>query len=269
VQVNSVTSIKRLLLTAAVLTLPNVVQAGFVSGLGSATFNAGNGSVVVTGGQGVMSGCIDWFNGPTPPSCPQPDGTMAAFTVNSPATAPFAPGQTGHIQDLNFAMAFPLVDFINVGTGSGTVFFDLKDLRTNMGADIGSCTQATGDLNQDVSCTPSGSPFTITNGPYDPNNGNTVDTVTISLTLDAYGYIGNSGTNYDAANRYVGIFSTQQAVSGNIDSILATIRDGGSVSASWSAAFSPVNAPEPGTFGMLGLSLVGGSYFWRRRMSKR
>jgi hypothetical protein len=255
------------------LLAPVAVQAGFITSLGTATFNAGNGSVVVNG-NGMTNGCIDWYNGNSAPSCPQSPGTTANFTVNSPATTPFASGQTGTIQDLNFNTMFPVVDFIQIMTTSslanpsGLVYFDLKDIRTNTGAAIGSCTPGTGDMTQDVSCTPAGSPFTLTNGPNDPNNGNVPDTVTISLTLDAYGYINSSGNNYDAANLYVGTFSTQTALSGTIDSILTQIGNQQPVSAAWSATFAPATAPEPSTFMTMGFTLLAAGYCLRRKIGK-
>jgi hypothetical protein len=113
-------------------------------------------------------------------------------------------------------------------------------------------------------CTPANSPFQITNGLVDPLTG-LVDTVSVSLTVDAYGYTGSSGTNYNAANLYVGTFTTQQAIQGaTIQSILSTIASGGSVSASWSATFTPVApTPEPGTYLLIGAGLVAIGCFKR------
>jgi len=252
------------ILPAAVLfIMPIGASSALITNAGTAILNAGNGSVVVTGG-GQTSGCIDWYQG-APPSCPQSPGTTSNFSVQGGSTAPFVSGETGTIEDLNFNTAYPVVDFITIMTPAGMTQFDLKDLRTNLGAAIGSCSQATGDLNPGVTCTPSGSPFQLTNGLIDPGTG-TVDTVTISLTIDAYGYIGNSGTNYNAANPYVGIFTTQQAVAGNIDTVLQTLGAGQGVSASWSATLSPSTpTPEPGTLWTLGGALLGCGVALRRR----
>jgi hypothetical protein len=258
-------SLLRLVVWSGVISgilIPVSARAAFITNAGTAILNAGNGSVVVTGG-GMSSGCIDWYN-TTAPSCPQAAGTTAAFSVNGGSTSPFASGETGAIKDINFNTSFPVVDFITIVTPSGIAHFDLADLRVNLGPDIGSCTQASGDTHSGVSCTPTNSPFQLLNGIADQNG--VVNTVTISLTIDAYGYLGTSGTNYNAANRYIGVFSTQSSVNGNIDSILAAIQGGQGVSASWSATLSPsAAAPEPATYGTLGMSLIGLGYLLRRR----
>jgi hypothetical protein len=174
------------------------------------------------------------------------------LTVEGGSTSPFINGSTGTIQNIPFTTVFPEVDFIAIG---GLDFFDLLDIRFNAGPNIGACTSPS-DTGQGVSCTPSGSPFTLTNGLVDPRNG-LVDTVSVSITVDAEGYTGSSGTNYNQADRYVGIFTTQQAVSGNIDNILTTIATGGSINASWSATFTPASQiPEPESFLLLGAGLT-------------
>jgi hypothetical protein len=99
----------------------------------------------------------------------------------------------------------------------------------------------------------------LTNGLIDPNTG-VVDTVSVSFAVDAWGYTINSGTNYNEADMYVGTFTTQQAIQGaTIASILNTIADGGSVSASWSATFSPETSspvPEPPPFILMGAGFM-------------
>jgi hypothetical protein len=249
-----------------------VSASGFatpLTNLGSATLNAGNGSVRVTG-NGSTSGCIDWYSGVAPSSC-QPDGTTSTFTVNGPSTAPFIPGQTGTIKDLNFNTPFPVTDFIDVAIGGGaTARFDLTNLRVNTGAAVGNCSSAVGsngltDMSPGATCTPAGSPFQITNGLA--NSSGVVDTVTISLSFDAYGYTGTSGVNYSDATKYVGIVTTQGALSGyNINTILNTISTpGGSIDAAWSATLSPVSGvPEPGTYPLLGLGLIATGTIMRR-----
>jgi len=258
----------QLLCIAAVLVSPTLSHATLITNFGPGTFNAGNSSVAVTGGMGVMAGCIDWYNGPIAPTCPQPTGVTAMFSVDNPSAGPFNSTETGTIQDLNLGVTFPVVNFISIMTPSGLAIFDLKDLRTNTGPAIGDCTPGTGDMLQDVSCTPAGSPFTIINGANNPATGKP-DTVSIVLTADLYGYIGSSGVAYNAANPYVGVFTTQFALSGTIDSIESTILSGGTVTAAWSAAFAPVAAvPEPATFGTIGFSLIGVGYLLRRRIAK-
>jgi archaellum component FlaF (FlaF/FlaG flagellin family) len=255
-------------ITTIVIGLSQTAFGAPITNLGSAMLNMGNGSVLVNG-NGVTVGCIDWFNGTVPPTACAPGGTTGTFTVESPSTAPFVAGMMGTIQDINFNSPSPLVNFITIDLGGGTTaHFDLADLRVNTGADIGSCTVATGDTSSGATCTPAGSPFQITNGIAPP--GGAVNTVSVSLSLDAWGYTGTSGTNYNAANRYIGIFTTQGAVNGafNIESILSTIRAGGSITASWSATLTPVPAsvvPEPQSYFLIGLGMVSIVLLQRRR----
>jgi hypothetical protein len=242
-------------LALTVLTMVGTASAVPITNLGSAVVSAGNGSIFVTG-NGVTSGCLDWFNVAAPSGC-QPSGTTATFSLQGGSTAPFVAGQAGTIADLNFNTPLPFVNFMQVPAAGGA-HFDLISLRTNTNGSIGSCTGA-GALLGGASCTPAGSPFQITNGVA--NASGVVDTVSVSLTVDLWGYTGTSGTNFDAANRYIGIFTTQGAVMGgtNIASILATISSGGAITASWSATLTPTTTPaipEPGTYVLLGLGLI-------------
>lgn len=257
----------------ALIGLSGSASAAPITNGGSAILNAGNGSVQVSG-NGITSGCIDWYNtGLAPASC-QPNGTTGSFSVEGSSSAPFLVGQTGTIQDLNFSPPLPLVDFITIALGGGlTAHFDLTGLRFNGPTSIGDCTAANGpdglnNMSPGATCTAANSPFQITNGLAGP--GGIVNTVTISLTIDLWGYTGSSGTNYNAANRYVGIFTTQGAVTGgnNIASIEATIGGGGAVSAAWSATLAPVatpSVPEPGSYLLAGLGLLSVASLLRRR----
>ena len=206
--------------------------AAQLTGFGSAILDAGNGSVVVRAG----------------------------------STAPFTAGDVGTIDNLNFNMTFPLVGFMvinNLPNRPATIDFDLKVIRTHGSTAIGGCTGTAATMAGDT-CTPANSPFQLTNGLVDPLTG-LVDIVSVSSTVDAYGYTGSSGTNYNPANLYVGTFTTQQAIQGaTIQSILNTIATGGSVSASWSATFTPVSpTPEPGTYLVIGAGLVAIGCFKR------
>jgi hypothetical protein len=232
-----------------VLSAAGIVQAAMLTNSGTAILVAGSGSAVVSGNQ-VTSGCINWYNGGTPPSCPS--ASTGLLTVEAGSTSPFTVGASGSIQNLDFNTVFPVVDFMTIGG----LDFDLLDLRFNTGAAIGDCTSP-GDTDPGVSCTPSDSPFTLTNGLTDPATG-MVDTVTLSFVVDAEGYTGSSGTNYNQANAYIGIFSAETIQGQNIQTVLTTLAGGGSINFSWGATFTPVAAqvPEPASFVLLGAALT-------------
>jgi hypothetical protein len=244
-------------LTVSVFSTASIAGATPLTGFGSAILQAGNGSVLVNG-LGVTSGCIVWYNGAAPTACPATPGT-GSFSVQGGSTAPFTVGDVGTIDDLPFNPALPLVGFMvinNAPNVPATIEFDLKDIRTNGSTALGGCTGAAATSPGDT-CTMANSPFTLTNGLIDPGTG-VVDTVSITLTMDAWGYTGSSGTNYNAATPYIGSFTTQQAIQGaNIQSILNTIQSGGSVTASWSATFTPGTVtPEPESLFLAGLGLL-------------
>ena len=241
-----------------ILSTAGFAGASPITAFGSAILEAGDGSVVVSG-NGATGGCIIWYNGGTPPNTCPTSGT-GALTVQGGSTAPFTVGDSGTIDNLNFNTPFPLVDFMVIDNSPNTpslLQFDLKDIRFNGATPIGGCSGAAAVAAGDT-CTPANSPFQLTNGLVDPGTG-MVDTVSVSLTMDAWGYTGSSGTNYNAADAYIGTFTTQQAIQGaTIQSILNTIAGGGSVNASWSATFTPVVvSPEPRSmFLMLGAGLM-------------
>jgi hypothetical protein len=247
--------------TTLVFSTAGFVRADLITSLGTGILDAGNGSVIVSG-NGITSGCINWYNsGPAPTICPDTGGT-GTLTVQGGSTAPFTPGQTGTIQDLSFETTYPLVDFMVVNKLGGVPLqFDLADIRFNGGTAIGNC--AAGANDPGATCTPANSPFQLTNGLIDPGTG-VVDTVSVSFTVDAYGYKNSSGTDYNDADTYVGTFTTQQAIQdATIASILGTIGGGGALSASWSASFTPETSlgssspvPEPPPFILMGAGLM-------------
>ncbi|HEY3824622.1 MAG TPA: hypothetical protein VGL82_08690, partial [Bryobacteraceae bacterium] len=78
--VQKASSIPRSWLTLAGVGTLIVSTAGFaaatpITSLGTGILDAGNGSVVVTG-NGITSGCINWYNGGTAPTtCPDTGAT--------------------------------------------------------------------------------------------------------------------------------------------------------------------------------------------------
>ncbi len=227
---------------AALLFWPSLTTANPIGGM--AILDAGNGTVLVSG-NGVTSGCIIWSTGviPPPPACPTSgNGT---FTVDPGSTMPpFTIGDTGTIANLNFnsISGGPLTDFLVIDG----VHFDLTGIAYNTtGSNIGECgpTLVNG-LNWDspgASCVPAGSPIQLLNGLSVDGSGN-ANTVSATFTVYAEAYTGSSGVNYSTATPYIGVFTTQSSspITGNIQTLLQTIMiPGGTVSASWSANFSP------------------------------
>jgi len=242
---------------SAVLTIGTAGSA--LADMIAVTLNAA-GTVNVSG-NGQTGGCINFSMSST---CPTSGG--GTYVVVAPSTAPFTDGNTGSIENLNFNETYPVTDFITYGSGSSAVDFDLIDIRANTsGSAIGDCTSD----SPDVSCTPAGSIFTITDGPADSSGQ--VDTVTVGITTDLEGYTGGtSGVNYSLASPYVGVFTTQ-AISGNITDILNTIADGGNVPASFSVTIGGVTSPtpEPGSASLLilGVGLIALGLRRRSRLS--
>src|ERR1700722_8689415 len=89
-----------------------------ITAFGSAILQAGNGSVLVSG-NGTSGGCIIWYNAGSPlGTCPTVGN--GNLTVEAGSTAPFTVNDTGTIDNLNFNVALPLVDFIVVNNTPNT-----------------------------------------------------------------------------------------------------------------------------------------------------
>jgi hypothetical protein len=220
-----------------------------LSGGGGGVYNISNinGQLV-----SVSAPCINW--------------NAAAPCVASPGVTDQGSGDplvfsvaNGTIKDLMAGTVFPLVDFETAPGPQGLVHFDLISLLAAAPGPGNNCaSSAVG-----TSCAPPSSPFFLYQA--SPNQVS----ITVNVLLEAY--TGNSGTGYNAATPYVGLFTTQ--ISGNlsnglpdtIPNILAFENAGGSIQATWSAAESPVSAvPEPMSLLLFGSGLFGVALMARR-----
>jgi hypothetical protein len=248
----------------AILSTVSFAGATPITAFGSGVFTAVNSSLVLLGSF-PTSGCINWYSsGSAPTMCTLGTGN---FSVQPGSDAPFTGVATGNISNLITGFPLPLVDFMVIDNAPNTpakLHFDLRDILFNGATPIGGCSGAAAASPFDT-CTPANSPFHFSNGQANPGTGQ-VDTVSFFFVLDAWGYAGSSGTNYNAANSYMGVFSG--SVAGlNILSLLGTLADGGAVNAPWSAMFSPATttaAPEPAPLVLLSTALTAIGLFRKR-----
>jgi hypothetical protein len=178
-------------------------------------------------------------------------GVFFGGTLNVPAGSVETGGYNGlsggTIKDLlgppqTGVLATPITQFITFNTATGPVFFDLTTIAAGVGSNAACGSNTVGNM-----CTPTGSPFTLTQ---------LASGVGIQLSLSGVAYTGTSATGSDAT---VGIFTTQNTIPGTITSILAAVVSPSGITNSYSATFSstaPTVIPEPGTYMLLGLGLI-------------
>jgi len=128
---------------------------------------------------------------------------------------------------------------------SGIIWFDLNTLNAGAGTNAGCASNAVGTL-----CTPTGSPVTL--------DQLTASTVILTLTGNGIAYMGTS----TGGTPTIVSFSSQNNIPGTISGILAQVANGGFTD-SVSATYSSV--PEPLTFSMMGIGLLGLGLIARRR----
>jgi hypothetical protein len=138
--------------------------------------------------------------------------------------------------------AVDIVDFVTFTSGLVTpIDFDLTYIDPGVGSAAACATNTVGNV-----CTPTGSPFTLTQ-----NSGS----VTVGLDFNGIAYTGVSGTGSTPTSAG---FSTQIVIDGGtLSGLLTSLGGGGSATGvSYSATFTAV-APEPGTTLLFGAGLIG------------
>lgn len=209
-------------------------------------------------GVSTSPACIDWHG---VGAC----STTATTVEVSGTSSIFAVG-TGTIADILAGVPertpFETVTGAGVETGN-TINFNLTNLVTNTGATVGNCA-SNAAFN---SCTPAGSPFTL-------SEDSTGTQVTIQFSALLAAYTGASSTGTTA---YRAVFTTQESgtltgagacagATANITTILTCEGAGGTVTATWSANESPIaGVPEPYSMVLLGSALVSLALIRRRR----
>ena len=230
-------------LVFAALATPNVFATSIPLG-GGGVLNLSNftGQLV-----GVSPACINWG---APAACQTATGIPDTISGTDAAVFTVGSNVLDTIKDLPNGVAIPLVDFVTAQSplAGGVVHFDLNSIVIP-GA-FGTCN--TFGVNN--VCNPGGnSPFVLFQSTA------TQISVTFSVSASAY-----TGTSASGTTGYDGIFSTtlsgvlannQPATIPNLLNFFAV--PGNVVNATWSATFSPsTTVPEPGTWMLLGLSLI-------------
>jgi hypothetical protein len=134
------------------------------------------------------------------------------------------------------------------------IMFDLTFIPAGSGTNAACATNGPGN------CTPTGSPFTLTQ---------LAGGVSVGLTLDGIAYTGASATG---STPTVGLFTTQVTIDGGtITGILGVLGSGGTIAGqTYSASFTATPVPEPSTAlsAIFGAGLIGLGVIGRRRLRR-
>jgi len=149
--------------------------------------------------------------------------------------------------------AVDIVDFVSFTSGLVTpIDFDLTYIDPGVGTALACATNTVGNV-----CTPTGSPFTLTQ-----NSGS----VTVGLDFSGIAYTGVSGTGSTPTTAG---FSTQIVIDGGtLSGLLGALSGGGqAMGVSYSSTFTAL-APEPGTTLLFGAGLIGLGLMGRRHLRR-
>jgi len=249
------------------MAVPSLVLAAPVGITGSVSL--GGPQLIGVNGQFIdfdFGGTVSTTNSPEAVGTIDGSGDTGMFTIGAGSVVP---GGTATIHDLNVS-AEPvggpdsLVDFIQF-SAEPTWTITLTDLEAGNGT-LGAC--GTGAVEAD--CTPTGSPFNLTNESSACLAGGTIADCTVDANFSFLGTL--IDTSNSTTSNVSGIFSTTFSGT-NVQDILAILNGGNGVASTASGTLTITaisGVPEPGTSAMMLLAsgcLVALSRIRRRRNS--
>jgi hypothetical protein len=215
------------------------------------------GTVNVCGGPGCTNPGIFFFNDSTVSEAYLEGGTnTGSFAGLTNGNGTFLGGEILNLTGNPQTGAVSITDEATFVTTLGLIQFDITDIPGGGGTNANCASNTIGGA---FACTPTGSPFTLTQT-GDQGNGNTCTdsscAVAILLNMVGVGYTGSSSTGTTPTSA---IFTAQVIVPGTISAVLGQVdSSGGLVGQTYSASFSAVATPEPGPLPLvlLGLGLI-------------